>query len=81
MEAESGSQIGFGAGLGLEATFCAVMPKFRITKFRSLHVGRPKMIGPSASTHERYMAHRGLDKLPSVHMCHGDEQCDHQMQI
>ena len=36
--------------LGLEAPSWFVILKFMVTKFKYVHVGRPSMVGPSAST-------------------------------
>ena len=36
--------------LGLEAPLLFVILKFMVTRFKSLLVGRPSMVGPSAST-------------------------------
>ena len=36
--------------LGLEAPSWFVILKFIVTEFKYLHVGRPSMVGPSAST-------------------------------
>ena len=48
--AGSGSQIGRGVVLGLEAPSWFVILKFMVTRFKSVHVGRPSMVGPPAST-------------------------------
>ena len=36
--------------LGLEAPLWFVILKFMVTRFKSVHVGRPSMVGPPAST-------------------------------